>query len=159
MSDTAPITYFHCAPITLAPGSIIQPGNWGRILNHYETTNGQINLNAVNEGLLEWARRLLAPTKPSRLESVFTLPTLQDAIDFRNKHQRLSIIHEVIPTEDDPTRHDGDYELAVTPYRGRYVPQMLDFPDRYWTQPASANLEILFGCSVKVISLPNVPSI
>jgi hypothetical protein len=152
-------TFFHCAPIRLAPGSIIEPGNWGRILNLYETNNGQINLNAANEALLEWARRSLAPSKPSRLESVFTLPNLQGAIDFRNKHQRLSIIHEVEPIAQNPGRHDGDYELAITPYRGRYLSLMFDFPQRYWTQSPSANHEVLFGCAVRVISLPPVPPV
>jgi hypothetical protein len=156
---TPPPSYFHCAPTTLSPGSVIHPGNWGRILNLYETNNGQINLSAANEGLLEWARRSLAPTKPSRLASVFTLPSLQEAVDFRNKHQRLSIIHEVEPTEQNPNRHDGDYEIAITPYRARYFPQMFDFPNVYWTQTATANREILFGCSVRVISLPNVPPV
>lgn len=151
-------TYFHCAPITLAPNSIIQPGNWGRILNHYETTNGQINLNAVNEGLLEWARRALAPTKPSRLSCVFTLPTLAEAIVFRDKHQRMGVIHEVRPTDDKSKRHDGDYDLAMTPYRGRYLAQMLDFPMRYWVDQPTANIEILFECSVQVVSVPTIPS-
>jgi hypothetical protein len=111
-------SFFHCVPLTLSPGSIIEPGNWGRVLNLYDTNNGQINLTVVNEALLEWARRHLAPTKPSRLASVFTLPTLQEAIVFRDKHQRHSIIHEVEPLADNPDRHDGDYELAMTPYGG-----------------------------------------
>jgi hypothetical protein len=152
-------TYFHCCPVTLTPGSVIQPGNWGRILELYEPVNGQINLNAVNEGLLEWARQALAPTKPSRLKCLFALPSLQEAIDFRNKHQRSSVIHEVRPTEKNPKRHDGDYEIAITPYRGRYFQPMLDFPRTYWTQPPAANHEILFECSIEVISLPTVPPV
>ena len=143
----------------MSPGSIIEPGNWGRVLNLYETNNGQINLTVVNEALLEWARRLLAPTKPSRLASVFTLPTLQEAIVFRDRHQRHSIIHEVEPLTDNPDRHDGDYELAMTPYRARYLPQMFDFPSLYWTQPPQTNHEILFGCAVRVVSRPSVPPV
>lgn len=154
-----PTTYFHCAPIELGVGSIVQPGNWGRILNLYETDNGQININAANECLLEWGHKLLAPAKPSRLSAVFTLPSLQDAIAFRNKHQRLSIIHEVEPTDPNANRHEGDYEIAITPYRGRYFSQMLQFPTLYWTQQPTANIEILFGCSVRVIALPTVPPV
>jgi hypothetical protein len=116
-------------------------------------------LNAVNEALLEWARQSVAPTKPSRLASVFTVSTLQEAIDFRNKHQPLGVIHEVRPSNENPNRHDGDYEIAITPYRGRYFSQMLDFPLKYWTQKPSANHEILFACPVQVIARPNVPPI
>lgn len=155
MSDT----YFHCAPITLGAGSIIEPGNWGRILNLYESTNGQINQNAVNEALLEWARKALTPTKPSRLNSIFTLPTLADAISFRNRHQRNGVIHEVRLTDDDANRHYGDYEVAITPHQARYFKTMLDFPKRYWTDYPSANHEILFECSAVVVNLPSIPPV
>jgi hypothetical protein len=59
-----PVTYFHCAPMRLAAGSIIEPGNWGRMLRLYEVTNGQIQGNVLNEALLEFARQLHAPTAP-----------------------------------------------------------------------------------------------
>ena len=148
-------TYFHYAPVTLAPGSIIQPGNWGRILALYETNNTtQVQLNVIREALIELAR---PATKPSRLECVFAVPTLGEAIKFRNQHQRLSVIHEVIPVDDATTTHVGDYEIAITPFVGRYMQLMIDFARSYWTVTQPQNPEILFSCPIQVVAVPSVP--
>jgi uncharacterized protein DUF2441 len=150
-------TYFHCAPIGLAPGAVIQPGNWGRIIRLYETADGQIAPNAIRESLLEFARQLYAPQKPSRLQCVFALPNLASAISFRNQHQRLSLIYEVVALADDPVTHIGDYELVIRPYRGRYFQTMLDLARDYWTTPSPNNPEVLLPCPVQIIAVPQVP--
>jgi hypothetical protein len=151
-------TYFHCSPITLSPGSIIHPGNWGRVLHLYETNNPtQVQLNAIREALLELSRQAIAPNKPKRIESVFTLLNLGDAIAFRNKHQRTSVIHEVVPVVENPNTHLGDYEIAITPFQGQYFQQMFDFPRAYWTTTQPQFPEMLFDCEVRVVSVPSVP--
>lgn len=51
-------TYFHCAPLTLSPGSVIEPGNWGRLLDLYETVNQQVQLNVLGRRFLKWPGKL-----------------------------------------------------------------------------------------------------
>lgn len=97
----------------LAPGAVIQPGNWGRIIQLYEAIPGSgLPTNVFREALMEQARQVHAPSKPSRLSSVFTLPTLDEAVIFRNKYQRFNLIYEVVPVAENPRTHLGDYELA-----------------------------------------------
>lgn len=143
----------------LAPGSIIEPGNWGRLLNLYEVAGGQIQGNVLNEALLEFARQLHAPTAPSRLRCIFALLTLPDAIAFRNKHQRFSIIQEVEPLNADVSPFVGDYELAIQCFSGRYFPRVLQLPVTYRTQPVPKFPEVLVDGPVRVVAIPAVPDV
>lgn len=144
--------YYHCAPIPLAIGSIIEPGNWGRVLRLYETQDGGLSITAINEALLEQSRKVLAPAKPSRLECVFTLPTLEIARAYRQAHCKTNLIYRVDPVDTDATFHEGDYALAIRPLRGLYFDQMFQRCASYWTDPpTSETLEILVSCPVKVV--------
>jgi hypothetical protein len=136
----------------LDAGSIIQPGNWGRVLRLYETPSGQgLPTNVFREALLEQARMIYAPTKPSRLECVFVVPTHAEAIKFRDKHQKTSLIYEVTPTVDNIATHVGDYELVFVNYPVRYFESMFDYARDYWTATNPANPEILLSCSVQIL--------
>jgi hypothetical protein len=150
-------TYFHCAPIGLSPGAVIQPGNWGRVLDLYQITNNQINQQAVRETILELFRQVYAPTKASRLKSIFVCPTLAEAIAFRDRHQRTQLIYEVVPVLKDGPTHVGDYELAIAPYPPRYFRAMFDLARDYWAVAPTANHEVLFECAVYIVSVPQVP--
>ena len=148
-------TYFHCAPNILASGSILEPGNWGRVLNAYETQNGQVQMNAVRESLFELTRQIHTPDQPSRLNCLFALPTLEVARQFRDAHQHTNLIYEVVPLDWNAPTHFGDYELASRPYQGRYFDQMFHQAREYWTRIGPPrNPEILFSCPVRVISCP-----
>lgn len=150
-------TYFHCAPIGLSPGAVIQPGNWGRILRLYEITNNQINQQAVREVILELSRQIHAPNKASRLKSVFVCETLADAIAFRDKHQRLQHIYEVVPVREDAPMHVGNYELVIASFPARYFEAMFDFAKDYWSGLPVGSHEVLFECAVCIVSVPQVP--
>ena len=145
-------SFFHCAPLPLGAGSVVQPGNWGRVLRLYAWNPNQIVLNAWREALLEQAHDIYAPQKPSRLAATFALPSQQEAVEFRNKHATTSLIYEVEPVSLNPNTHEGDYELAIAGFSGQYFQELLDFPRRYWTIPPAANREILFDCGLRVIA-------
>jgi hypothetical protein len=74
-----PISYYHLSGAMLAPGSIILPGNWGRMLTAWGWQHNQ----SLRELALEDARVARFPHRPSRLQSAFVLPTLANARDFR----------------------------------------------------------------------------
>ena len=69
---------------------------------------------------MEQARLIHAPTKVSRLEAIYALPSLADALVFRNQYQPTNIIYEVQPTDPSTQPTIGDYALAAAPYPQRY---------------------------------------
>lgn len=85
--------YYHYAPIPLAAGSIIEPGNWGRLTLQERDPLPLLDLS------YEYARCLYNPSAPSRLECCFVFPSLQAAEEFSRAntgHQR-NILYEVSP--------------------------------------------------------------
>jgi hypothetical protein len=150
-------TYFHCAPIGLGAGSTIQPGNWGRVMHLYEWNPNNFTLSIWREALLEQARQIHAPTKPSRLTSTFALASLQEAIAYRAQHCPTNLIYEVAPFVESPSIHEGDYEVAIFKFSGHYFQQMLDFGRQYWTVPPQANREVLFDCPLRVLAQHQAP--
>jgi hypothetical protein len=158
-NESHPQTYFHCAPIISAPGAVIEPGNWGRIIKLYEAIPGSgLPTNAFREALIEQARQIHAPSKPSRLSSIFALPTLEEAVLFRNKYQRTNLIYEVMPVAKNARTHLGDYEFAINiNYPPRYFQTMFDYARDYWLKQPTANLEVLFSCPIRVLRMLDVP--
>jgi hypothetical protein len=61
--------HFHCTSSPLGIGSIIEPGNWGRIIANF----GWKHACANREVTLEYVRQTEFTDKPSRLRSVFLL--------------------------------------------------------------------------------------
>src|ERR1700687_1860221 len=146
-------TYFHCSGTSLAIGAIINPGNWGRVLRLYEAQpNIGLPTNVFREALMEQARLIYAPTKVSRLEAVYALPSLEEAIAFRNQYQPTNIIYQVEPTDPSATPTAADYAFAVAPYPSKYFNAMFEYARRYWTDPAQ-QIELLFSCPMRIIGL------
>ena len=143
--------FYHCAPIPLSNGSVIEPGNWGRIIRTYEVTNGQIASNAIREALFETVRVRVAELKPSRLACVFCCPTMEAAISYRDSYATTNLVYGVEPTDDRFRQHIGDYKLAVEPYEGRYFDRMIGVCEEYWQDGPVTHPEILISCSVKVV--------
>lgn len=71
--------YFHLAGAPLAVGSVILPGNWGRIIKRTGWQHGQ----ALRELALEGARIDRFPTRPSRFECAFAFVEEREAQWFR----------------------------------------------------------------------------
>jgi Protein of unknown function (DUF2441) len=97
----APINYFHFAPLRLASGSVIQPGNWGRLLKRQQVTQhnnvGMVPWHLTRELVFETIREHGFGKLPSRLGSAFVLPTRHDADIYRshNDQNHFHILHEV----------------------------------------------------------------
>lgn len=150
-------TYFHCSGTSLGVGSIIEPGNWGRMLNLYEADVGSgLPTNVFREALLEQARQIYAPDKVSRLEAIYVVPTLPEAVAFRDRFQRTNIIYEVAPIDPESTPTAGDYQLATAPYPVRYFSSMFELARRYWVD-APQDIELLFACPMRVVHVANMP--
>jgi hypothetical protein len=73
------IYYYHLSGAMLDPGSVILPGNWGRVLAFHQWAHTL----AIREMALEDARKVRFAHLPSRLDAAFVFVTEQEAHDFR----------------------------------------------------------------------------
>jgi hypothetical protein len=119
----------------------------------YEPANGTVQVQALNEVAFEFARRLYAPSKPSRLECVFATPTLAVARSYAQSHARTNLIYEIEPIDPSVATHLGDYWVAIEPHTDRYFEKMLERAERYWTVQTPDFPEVLIGGAVRVLAL------
>lgn len=143
---------FHCAPLPLTPGSIICPGNWGRIKRRFEQNAASL----LRETILEDIRRREFTSKPSRLDVAFACPTLVDAEQYRAKHAPTALIYKVEIVEPGAGSHAGDYELCVQGFVG--IDGMEELARRYWKGETLGGPEIITMSPLRVIECVDSPS-
>lgn len=120
-------TLFHAAPIPLAPGSVILPGNWGRIL----ASMGEGHSSWAREQELESVRAEFYPSKPSRLKAAFCCPSEEGLRVYqRTRGGRHDLLYEVELVDACAPRHLADWG-GVEPLRGSVV-SLSDNAHRYW---------------------------
>jgi hypothetical protein len=149
-------TYFHCAQPKFDIGTVICPGNWGRLIRtqYLAIPNGNMVPLPHREAVLEFARLAIARTKVSRLSCVFACETFESATQFRQAHQAGNIIYEVEPIGDLTGTHRANFDLTNLPQQGSYFDGVHEAARLYWTEEDPSNVEVLLPCSVKVVSLP-----
>lgn len=126
-------TYFHCAPILLELGSIVLPGNFGRIIR----AAGQAHNLWARETALEGVRAQHYPHKPSRWSSCFACPTEATARGYRKALSAKApsaawqVLYEVEPLDDAAAEHRADFNV-VEPLPG--LPHdMTKIAHLYWS--------------------------
>jgi hypothetical protein len=128
--------YYHLAPISLGPGSIIQPGNFGRMLSRYGCPS--VNWLLARELVFEAVRA--EPRffdRPSRLNACFGLPSEEDANKYRaaNDQGRLQVLHSVEMADPEAVTH-----IASLTHLNQQQPTFLqptrDAAIRYWDSDA-----------------------
>lgn len=147
-----PSPWFHSVCVLLQPGSVILPGNMGRIMKLYKPGTDRL----IQEEIYERARLHMQPEAPSRLACTFVCPTKTDAIAFdATGSVKLNQWYLVEPVE--PVRN-----VFVADYRNWASPTSLRRPftdaafqpvcREYWQEPALACRELLHRGSLRVIS-------
>lgn len=141
-------TYFHVAPLILAPGSIIEPGNWGRVLGLTAVLSQQI----YRETVLEAVRQELFPDKPSRLKSFFALESLADAIAYRNQNGPTNLIYEVEieSAKSGGNMHRGNYD-RVQDFNAPVMQSMKQCAVLYWTETPTEKIEIVIELPATIV--------
>ena len=98
--------FYHYSPILLKEGSVIEPGNFGRICQLGSSLKRR-------EEFVETIRKEHFNTKPSRLKSIFLLQSIDDAYKYR-RHQNMvnnkidwNILYKVQPVEEIKIYHVG----------------------------------------------------
>lgn len=117
--------YFHLSGAMLSVGSIVLPGNWGRVIRAH---GWQSNI-ALREMALEQSRLAGFSHRPSRLDSVFVMLTVEEARNYQKLVQgfqfhllyRVSLLDPLAPS------HVTDSRLCGP--SGTLRP---DWADAYW---------------------------
>lgn len=142
-------TFFHVAPILMEVGSTIVNGNWGRIIRKYNRNNaGEV---LYREHILELVRAESYPDKPSRLNSIFLLPTIDEARKYKHLLSQWGVIYEV---EIDPnvTIHIGNYQKVIPLNNQSLIDNMLNCANEYWANAWTGDfLEVLYPQPVKIV--------
>jgi hypothetical protein len=103
--------YFACSYL-LEVGSVVLPGNWGRILRMYTTSGFGNAWIQYREDVFEKVRRDEYPNKPSRLKSIFVCETEQGLRDFMQQTGRnIDLLYAVSLMEPEEPLHRGCLSL------------------------------------------------
>lgn len=142
-------TFFHVVNAMLEEGSVILPGNWGRCLRLY--TGRDASAMLYREHVLEQIRTEAFPDKPSRLNCIFLLRTLAEAVRFRDSYTPLGVIYEVSVNTPHGSMHFGDYNFAERTSNIKFMEGMPKLAREYWSILQSDTVEVLFPGSVTVL--------
>jgi hypothetical protein len=131
-------TMFHLAPILIEVGSVVLPGNYGRIIRAVGMKHPQYN----RETLIEGVRKQRYGGKPSRLSSCFACPTEATARGYRDAMTKkggsfAQVLYEVEKVEHDAPEHLGDFNVLM-PMAGYSMEQIAH---RYWSADLKTNIK------------------
>lgn len=154
--------FYHFCPARIAPGSVIEAGNFGHLVSLYGYRHNFFG----REAAIERVRMVSAPTAPSRLACVFVFLSQIDAAHFKIREQpaATSYLYEVEAAEPDtPTlavrmdlldRWDEQRadELSAAYWTSGYRPGTDDAPVVGEGMPIRADFyEVLIGGPVRVL--------
>jgi hypothetical protein len=107
-----PKRYFYCCSVPVEVGSVVRPGNWGRIMRLYTPQSAPNAWILVRELAYELVRVRSFPQKPSRFDSLFVCTSEADLRDFRIGAGRLiDLCYEVELVDPAAPSHFGDRTL------------------------------------------------
>lgn len=143
--------YFYCCSLPLAAGSIVNPGNWGRIIRTYTPQTSPNAWLFIRELIFEEVRKKFFTEKPSRFHSLFLCPDEEGIKEFKKVNNRtLDIVYEVEILDERLPSHSGDWSLFSIQNNDNY----LTFSDRaklYWSGENITKQEFVTVSSIKII--------
>jgi hypothetical protein len=135
-------------------GSIIEPGNWGRVQELKKDWTSLDNYRWLCEDTFDRVRSGLTPRPPSRLNSVFVCPTLGDAHRFcGGQSGRTDVLYEVEPTKATKRVFVTSWQLfSFGPET--WPPPLVQWRQqaiRYWTETPVNGREVLLSQAVRIV--------
>jgi len=124
-------TFFHAAYVPLAPGSVIEPGSYGRMLNLYRRGNDNL-YTLLRETIFEQVRCQDFPHRPSRLNCVFLCRTEDELRIFMQDNHTTDIPYEVTLEHNDATVFYTCYDLPDIPAGPPLLPTLRERVAAYW---------------------------
>jgi hypothetical protein len=146
----APLPWYYTISAMLGEGSIIEPGNWGRMLRMKQEWGAEDRDKWSCEMTYDEARKLFAPNAVSRLNALFACPTRADAEAFVQL-RKTDLIYEVEPTKEVETATVLNWSLFKFPRGPNQVSQWMGDAQIYWTTIPTGSRELLCDIPVRVI--------
>jgi hypothetical protein len=148
--------FFHLCPTMLEPGSVITPGNFGRVIETYRPNS--LGPLAVRELTFEITRLKHFAERPSRFKAIFLFQTLQHAQAQLFRFDVSSLIYEVELTDPEAKLFHGNMAIIHTGFPNEQVaaiPYLYQLAASYWVginevQPES---EFLSESPIKMVRL------
>lgn len=142
---------FHISPTMLSPGSIILPGNWGRVFRLGNVIGVRQNPQIfIRESTFELIRLLEFSDKPSRLSSLFAFDDIECVRKFISETGRHSEIIYRIAVDEGTAKHRGTLNLGYNEQCGLYD-QALEKAREYWRGEATGYGELIIAGNATVI--------
>jgi len=147
--------YFYCYSLPLEVGSMVKPGNWGRILKTYKVGSPVNPWLLVRELIFEQVRREHYPNKPSRLESIFLCTSEAGIKQFRTETGRnLDLIYRVELVDSDAPQHLSDWRLANFENGDDYV-SLEKKANLYWQADNVNQSELITTSNIRITGIIN----
>jgi len=150
------MSFYHLAPLRLGGGSVIEPGNFGRLLSRYMPSEKRAFGNAwmlARELIFEQAR---PRQSPSRLSCCFALPTLRDVECYRKlvDPNFQQVLHEVAIVDQSLAQHRSARSFVTMQDDVVFLGTMQAKAAKYWAadpgDPAEG-YELLTNSSLRVV--------
>jgi hypothetical protein len=144
-------SYSYCYSLPLEVGSVIRPGNWGRILRTYTPQSSPNHWLLTRELTYELVRIQNFPDKPSRFDSVFVCLSEADLNEFRNTAIRpLDLGYEVELVDPLASCHIGDWSLTNIQNTDN-LPLFEERANLYWQGNNIIKQELITLSSIRII--------
>jgi hypothetical protein len=146
--------FFHSCPLLLESGSVVQPGNWGRILNCYRQPNVNNGWMLAREMTYEAIRSSEFPGRPSRLSSAFIFESLEHANQYKSQFSPWNPLYEVELINPDALSHKAGFNLIQFPGdHTEFLPVVVSCARDYWRGREITVPEILTKSPLKVMAM------
>jgi hypothetical protein len=147
-----PQTFFHAAPIPLAVGSVIEPGNWGRIMRAIHWGAG-IPPYFLREMTFEAVRLRDFPSRPSRFDALFVFEQVDHLPKITSDLTRRDITYEVELVSPEKLSHRGDFDVVRWPnsQEVRTIPFFEEMAAAYWRSENPAVPELVTLSAARIV--------
>ncbi|ODP31554.1 hypothetical protein [Pandoraea sp. ISTKB] len=158
MSSGNAENFFHLCSTKLGVGSLIEPGNYGRIMRLYMAdANVGSAWKVAAEQTLELERIKHFGAKPSRFESSFAFLSRSDALAQRGAlGGNVCMLYEVELENPEAPRHIGIFDLVSAAYRAHpeqpFLPRVEETARQYWSGQGEGTRELLTTSRLRIVS-------
>jgi len=161
--------YYYLCSYPLREGSVVEKGNWGRIIQNnpnFQQLSKNLRINSsgvifvapqnqyiIRELIFERVRKNEFPDVPSRLECIFVCKTLDGAKSFKSETKRNSnLIYEVEPTDVNSRMLETDWSW-INSIINKPVHEIEEAARKYWRGKIQDpdKKELLWDCGVRIL--------
>lgn len=144
------MNYYYCCPLQLEPGSIVKPGNWGRMMKNYTPASSNSWI-FVRELAYEEVRKESFSEKPSRLECIFLCPSEDELRKFiLQNHRIFDIAYEVELVDQTQPSHIGCLQNPTINDNDNYL-HLKKKAELYWRGSDIASPEFITLSPIRIV--------